>query len=74
MDPSPQQLKGEDVLSLLNAAIDAVNVAEVSTTAPTIDVYNSVGVLLTIIRVRFLHFSDEKSQLQLHVEPGLHGQ
>jgi len=65
MDLKPQQPKGKDVLASLNAAIDAMDVAMLSTAAPAMGVYGSVYNLLTVIRVCFLHSSDEKSQFHV---------
>ena len=51
---SQRQKRREDALSLLNMAIEAVNLAkEVSSITPAKAVFGSVGVLLTMIRVRF---------------------
>jgi len=61
MDAKSQQPKRKDVPSSLNAAIDAMNIAKrVSTVIPTTVVYGSVGTLLSMIRVLFLLFSDDK--------------
>ena len=56
MDPKPQQQKRhENTLSLLNAAIDAMNLAkEVSSGTPAKAALGTVSVILTMIRVRFL--------------------
>ena len=44
----------ENVLSLLNAAIEAMNLAkEVSSPTPAKAVFGSVSIILTMIRVRF---------------------
>ena len=55
MDADPKQQKRRDnALSLLNAAIEAMNLAkEVSSATPARVVFGSVGALLTMIRVRF---------------------
>ena len=54
MDPNSKQQKGqENTLSLLNVAIDAMNLAkEVSSATPAKAVFGSVSVILTMIRVR----------------------
>ena len=56
MDPKAQQQKRQDnTLSLLNAAIEAMNLAkEVSSGTPAKAVFGTVSVILTMIRVRFL--------------------
>ena len=53
MDPKSQRPKRQDnTLSLLNAAIEAVNLAkEVSSPTPAKAVFGSVGIILTMIRV-----------------------
>ena len=74
MDADSQRTKGRDsVLSALNIAIEALNLAkDISTIAPAQAVFGSVSILLTMIRVRFLSFSDDT--LQAHARSGLHGQ
>ena len=61
MNPSSQQQKRRDgALSLLDAAIEAMNLAkEISSMTPAKAVFGSVGILLTMIRVRPLLFCDE---------------
>ena len=61
MDANSQRLKGRDgVLSLLNAAIEALNIADdLSSITPAKVVFASVGTLLTMIRVRVPLFSDD---------------
>ena len=60
-------------LLLLNAAIKAVNIVkDVSGIAPATPVFCAVIILLTLIRVCFLFFSD--GLFRLHVQPGLYGQ
>ena len=56
MDADSQRQKRQDnILSLLNAAIEAMNLAkEISSATPAKAVFVSVGVLLTMIRVHFL--------------------
>ena len=63
MDANPQRQKRRDnVLSLLNVSIEAMNLAkEVSSVTPAKAVFGSVGVLLAMIRVRFLLFSNNVS-------------
>ena len=58
MDTDPKQQKRRDnTLSLLNAAIEAMNLAkEVSSATPAKAVFGSVSALLTMIRVSFLLF------------------
>ena len=60
MDANAQrQKRRDDVLSWLNVAIEAMNLAkEVSTIPPAKAVFGSVSILLTMIRVRFLPFSN----------------
>ena len=60
-----QRPKGrEGALSLLNAAIDAVNLAkEASSITPAKAAFGAAGVLLTMIKVRFLPFRGEMSQV-----------
>ena len=74
MDADSRRTKGRDsVLSALNIAIEALNLAkDISTIAPAQAVFGSVSILLTMIRVRFLSFSDDT--LQTHARSGLHGQ
>ena len=56
MDANPQRRNIQDnTLSLLNLAIEAMNLAkEVSSATPAKAVFGVVGALLTMIRVRFL--------------------
>ena len=56
MDPKSQQQKRQDnTLSLLNAAIEAMDLAkEVSGVTPAKAVFGTVSALLTMIRVHFL--------------------
>ena len=57
---SKQQKRRDDVLSLLDAATVAMNLAnEVSSIAPAKAVFGSVSILLTMIRVSFTLFSGE---------------
>jgi len=67
MAAKSQRPKGRDssTLSLLNAAIDALNLAkELSSVTPAKAVFGTVSVLLTMVKVCFLLFSDE--MLQIH--------
>lgn len=61
MDPnSKRQKRRDNALSLLNVAIEAVNLAkELSSVTPAKAVFSSVSVLLAMIRVRILHFSND---------------
>ena len=74
MDPDSQRReRRDDLLSSLNVAIEAMNlVKEVSTIPPAKAVFGSVSILLTMIRVRFLPFSDDVCQV--HMYTGLNGQ
>ena len=63
---SERQKRRESALILLNAAIEAMNLAkEISSATPAKAIFGSVGVLLTMIVVRFLLFSD--GTFQAHV-------
>ena len=56
---SKQQKRRENALSLLDAAVEAVNLAkEISGATPAKAVFGSVSVLLTMIMVCFRLFSD----------------
>ena len=74
MDAESQPTKGQNgVLSSLNVAIEVLNIAkDVSGIAPAQAVFGSVSILLTMIRVRFLPFSDDT--LQVYMQSGLDGQ
>ena len=63
MATNSQRPKGQDgVLSLLNVAIEGLNLAkEISSITPAKAVFGTVSVLLTAIRVSFC-FRDERSQ------------
>ena len=67
MDAKFQRPKERDnVISSLNVAVEAVNLAkEVSSITPAKAVFGSVSVLLTMIRVRFLLFS--RQVFRVHV-------
>ena len=57
---SKRQKRRDNVLSLLNAAIEAMNLAKaISSVAPVKVVFGSVGVLLAMIRGRVLLFSND---------------
>ena len=74
MDTNSQRTKGRDgVLSSLNMAITALNLTkDISGIAPAQAVFGSVCVLLTMIRVHFIPFSDET--FRVHIQLGLNGQ
>ena len=74
MAADSQRPKGRDgALSMLNAAIEALNLAkEISSVTPAKAVFGSVSVLLTMIRASLSLFRDD--ELHIHVYPGLHGQ
>jgi len=61
MATESQRPKGrESAVSLLNAAIDAMDLAEkISSITPAKVVFATVGVLLAMIKVCFLLFRDE---------------
>ena len=60
-------------LLLLNVAIKAMNIMkDVSGITPATPVFCAVIILLTLIRVCFLFFSN--GLFRLHVQPGLYGQ
>lgn len=62
----------EDAISVVNAAIRALDLAEnTSTITPAKTVFGSVSVLLTFIRARFLFFYNDL--LQIHACIGLKG-
>ena len=65
MGDKSQRLKGRDsVLSSLNEAIDGLNLAkELSSITLATAVFDTVSVLLTVIRVSFLLFCDGMSQV-----------
>ena len=64
MAAKSQQPKGRDsALSLLNVAIDALNLAkEVSSITPAKAAFGTVSILLMMIKVRCLFFCDETFQ------------
>jgi len=62
----------KSVISLLNAAIEAVNLAkEISSITPAKAAFGVVSVLLTMIKVRFLFSSN--GSLRAHTYPGQYG-
>ena len=72
MDPiSPQSKRREDAISMLNAAIEAMNLArDISSVTSAKIAFRSVSTLLTTIRVCFLFCGDG---LRIYVQSGLHG-
>ena len=63
---SKRQKRQDNALSLLNAAIEAMNLAkEVSSATPAKAIFGSVSILLTMIVVRFILFSNDT--FQVHV-------
>ena len=74
MDPksSKREKRQEGVLSLLNAAIEAMNLAkEVSSATPAKAIFGTVSALLTMIKVRFPPSSD--GAFKVHAESGIDG-
>ena len=68
MDPksSKQQKRQENAISLLNVAIETLNLAkEVSSATPAKAVFGSVSVLLTMIKVRLRPFYGDASQTHM---------
>ena len=56
-ESSKREKRRDDALSLLNAAVEAMNLAkEISSATPAKAIFGSVSVLLTMIMVRFLLF------------------
>ena len=74
MATKPQRPERREVaLSLLNAAIEAVNIAkEASSITPAQAAFSAAGVLLTMIKVHFFPLCDEMSQV--HSWPGIEDQ
>ena len=61
---SNRQKRQDNVLSSLDAAIEAVNLAkEVSSPTPAKVVFGTVTILLTMIRVRLLLFYNDEPQV-----------
>ena len=70
MDANSQ--RQDNTLSLLSVAIDAMDlVKEISSVAPAKAVFGSVSIILTMIRVCFLPFSD--CLIQVDMQIGLDG-
>jgi len=71
MATKSQRPKGrENTVSLLDAAIDVMNIAEkTSSITPAKAVFATVSVLLTMIKVRFSPFYDE--MFRVHTWPGI---
>jgi len=67
MDADPRRQKRRDnILSALNVAIEVLNLAkEASSVTPAKAVFGSVSVLLTMIRVRLLPFSNDTFQVHM---------
>ena len=68
MDPksSKGQKRQENAISLLNVAIETLNLAkEVSSATPAKAVFGSVSVLLTMIKVRLRPFYGDASQTHM---------
>ena len=69
---SKREKRQESVLSLLNAAIEAMNLAkEVSSATPAKAIFGTVSALLTMVKVRFPPSSDGTSKV--HAESGING-
>ena len=63
---SKRQKRRDNTLSLLNAAIEAMNLAkEASSGTPAKVIFGSVSVLLAMIRVSFLIFCND--ELRVHI-------
>ena len=70
---SKRQKRQENTLSLLNVAIEAVNLAkEISDATPAKAVFGSVSAILSMIRVRFPLIYNNLPQV--HVQSGLDDQ
>jgi len=71
MATKSQRPKGrENAVSLLNAAIEAINLAEnISSVTPAKAVFGTVNVLLTMIKV---HFCLCEEMFQAHTQPGIY--
>ena len=68
-EDSKRQKRRDDVLSLLDAAIEAVNLAkEVSSPTPAKVVFGTVSILLTTIRVRLLLFRNDGLRVDMYLE------
>jgi hypothetical protein len=67
MDPKSQRSKRQDVTLLLNAAIEAMNLAkEVSSMTPAKAIFGSVSVILAMIRVGPLLVRLDEPQANVH--------
>ena len=73
MDANSQRSKGRDsILSSLNMAIDAINLAkDIVDIAPAKATFGTVSALLTMIRVRFFLFCLDDPRVLMY--PGLDG-
>ena len=73
MEAKSQRPKGrEDAIPALNKAIEALNLAKISSIPPIAEaIFGSVRTLLRLIRVCFLFFCD--NLLQVHTQLGLDG-
>ena len=69
MEAKSQRPKDRDgAISALNATIEAVNlVKEISGITPAKAAFGAVGVLLTMLKVRFLPFCNHPSQIHTHL-------
>lgn len=75
MDTNSQRQKRWDgVFSLSNVAIEAVNLAKVSRITPAQAVFDSVSILLAVVGVNFLLFSDACALGSHIARPGLYGE
>jgi len=76
MDAKSRQSKGRDnSVSVLNAAIEALNLAkELSSHTPAKAVFGTVSVILTTIKVSFLLFLVDSCRWQTEMHVGSHGQ
>ena len=65
---SKQQKRRDDTLSLLDAAIEAVNLAkEISSPTPAKAVFGTVSTLLTTIRVGLLLLCNDERQVHVYL-------
>ena len=73
MDPKSKQKSRDNTLTLLNAAIEAMNLAkEIVSVTPAKVVFGSAGILLSMIRVRLPRFCDDGLRVDMY--PGLDGE
>ena len=65
MEAESKRPKGQEAaISALNAAVEAMNLAEkISTIAPAKTVFGTVSILLTLIRVCFMLFCNDLFQI-----------